>query len=341
MRSVAKRKKLRIAINGLGRIGRTFLRLAWGNPALEIVAANSLSAAPVYAHLLKYDSIYGHWDRLVRAAGNKLVIDGKPLVFFQIPSGGKLPWSKVKPDLVIDATGHYRGRQEALSHLKAGARYVLVTAPAGDLDATLVMGVNEDRFDPKKHRAISAASCTSVCAALVVKVIEEKFGIERGVINTIHAFTNDQNLHDSAHSDLRRARAATQSIIPTTSGVSKTLQIFFPKLKGKFSAQSFRVPVIDSSLLNLVLELKRKTASQELNRAFTAASKRELHGHLAVTQLPLVSNDFKQDPHGATVDLLSTKVVDGRLANIVAWYANEWGYVSQVVKLLEGLAKKI
>ena len=336
-----KQDKLRIAVNGLGRIGRVFLRAAWDNSAWEIVAANSLSPAETYAHLLKYDSIYGIWDKEVTAKGNKLIIDGQAVPFFRVPDKAKLPWSKVKPDIVIDATGKYRGREEAVSHLKAGAQYVLVTAPAADLDATFVLGVNENNFDPRKHRAISVASCTTVCAVLVVKVVEEKFGVERGVINTIHAFTNDQNLHDSAHQDLRRARAATQSIIPTSSGVSKTLDKFFPNLKGKFSAQSFRVPVIDCSLLNLVLELRRKTTDQELNRAFVRASKGELHDLLAASPLPLVSNDFKQDPHGATVDLLSTKVVNGRLANIVAWYANEWGYVSQVVKLLENLAKKM
>lgn len=332
-------KKIRVAVNGLGRIGRIFLRAGWDNPNFEFVAANSLSPAETYAHLLKYDSIYGIWDKMITGRGREIRIDGKKLAFFQ--ERENLPWGRIKPDVVVDASGKYRGRKEALSHLKAGARYVLVTAPAEDLDAMLVMGINEKTFDPGKHKAISAASCTSVCSSLVLKVIEEKFGIEQAVVNTIHAFTNDQTIHDSAHRDLRRARSATQSIIPTTSGAGKTLDKFFPELRGKLSAISFRVPVITSSVLSVALELKKDTTTKKVNDAFVQAAKKSLRGHLDVSREPLVSNDFRGNPFGATVDLLSTEVVNKRLANIVAWYDNEWGYVSQTLKLLEYIVRKI
>ncbi len=331
--------KIRVAVNGLGRIGRIFIRAGWDNPHFEFVAANSLSPAETYAHLLKYDSIYGIWNKKITGRGRQITIDGKKLAFFQEKEN--LPWAKIEPDVVVDASGKYRGRNEALSHLKAGARYVLVTAPAPDLDAMLVMGINEQSFNPQKHRAISAASCTSVCAALVLQVVEEKFGIAQGVINTVHAFTNDQTIHDSAHPDLRRARSATQSIIPTTSGAGKTLDKFFPELAGKLSAISFRVPVITSSVLSVALELKKDTSTKKVNEAFVQASKKDLRGYLDVSKEPLVSNDFRGNPHGGTIDLLSTEVVNRRLANIVAWYDNEWGYVSQTLKLLEYIADKI
>ncbi len=340
-KNMPQNKKLRIVINGLGRVGRIFLRIAWGNPMLEIVAANSRSELSGYAHLLKYDSVYGMWDKEVKVQGKTLFIDKKPIRFFQEKEPNGLPWRKVRPDLVIEASGKYRKIEDAKKHLAAGGRYVLITAPVDGPGLTLVYGINEQSFHSARDRIISAASCTSVCTALVIKVLEENFGIERGFINTVHAFTQDQNLHDGSHKDLRRARAATQSIIPTSTGVTKTIDKLFPKLKGRFSGIAFRVPVVDPSLLSLSVLLKKKITPGAVNQAFITASKQDLKGKLAVSNLPLVSADFIGNPHGAIVDLLSTDIVDGRLANIVAWYDNEFGYVSQVVKLVEYLAKRI
>ena len=335
------KKPIRIAINGLGRVGRVFLRIAWGNQDFEIIAANSRSELPIYAHLLKYDSIYGIWEKEVKSQGNSLIIDGKPIRFFQEKDANRLPWKKVKPDLVVEASGKYKDIESARQHLRAGSKYVLITAPVDGPGTTLVRGVNEESFNPKKDKVISGASCTSVCTSLITKVLTDNFGVERGFINTVHAFTQDQNLHDGSHKDLRRARSAVQSIIPTSTGVTKTIDRLFSSLKGHFSGIAFRVPVADPSVLSLTVNLKKQTTVEQINAAFSNASQNELKGHLSTSDLPLVSSDYKQNSYGAIVDLLSTDVVDGRLANIVAWYDNEWGYVSQVVKLLEYLAKKI
>ena len=334
-------KPIRLAINGLGRIGRIFLRIAWDNPHFNIVAANSRSDLATYAHLLKYDSTYGIWDKTVAAKGKNLIIDGKSIPFIQETDSSDLPWGKLKADLVLDATGKYKSRAEAANHITAGAKYVVVTAPGHDLESTLVYGVNEKSFDPKKHHVISGASCTSICSSLVVKVLEEKFGIERGFINTVHAFTSDQSLQDSSHKDMRRARAATQSIIPTTTGVTQTIDKMFPKLKGKISGISLRVPVIDPSILAFSAQLKKHVTAQAVNQAFIKSSKTNLKGMLAVSDLPLVSRDYQGNPFGATIDLLSTEVVDGSLVNVLAWYDNEWGYVSQLTSLLEYITSEI
>lgn len=334
-------KPIRLAINGLGRIGRVFLRMAWNNPHFDIIAANSRSPLATYAHLLKYDSTYGTWDREVKVRGHKLIIDGKAIPFYQEAGEQDLPWKRLRAELVLDATGKFRNRSAAEAHIKAGAKYVVVSAPGHDLEATLVRGVNEKTFDPKIHQIISGASCTSVCSALVVKVLEERFGIQRGFINTVHAFTSDQNLQDSAHEDLRRARAASLSIIPTSTGVTKTIDKFFPKLKGKISGLSLRVPVLDPSVLCFSVQLKKRVTARAVNQAFIVASKTNLKGHLAVSDLPLVSRDYQQNPYGATIDMLLTEVVDGSFANVVAWYDNEWGYVTQLISLLEYLAKEI
>ncbi len=334
-------KPIKIAINGLGRVGRIFLRIAWGNPKFEIVAANSRSDLPIYAHLLKYDSVYGIWDREVKVQRGNLVIDAKVIKFFKEPESSRLPWKKIKPDLVVEATGKYKNIEEAVKHFEAGARYTVITAPIDGPGKILVYGVNEQMFDPTEDKIVSAASCTSVCSALVVKVLQENFGIVRGFINTVHAFTSDQSLHDGSHKDFRRARAATNSIIPTSTGVTKTIDRLFPALKGRMSGIAYRVPVIVPSVLSFTAELKKEATNEAINEAFSKASRNSLKGHLAVSNLPLVSRDHQQMTYGAIIDLLSTEVVDGKLLNVVAWYDNEWGYVSQVVKLLEYLAKKI
>ncbi len=334
-------KPIRLAINGLGRIGRVFLRIAWDNPHFDIIAANSRSDLATYAHLLKYDSTYGIWDKEVEARGDKLMIDGKAIPFIQEADSMDLPWGKLGAELVLDATGKFKNRAEAESHIKAGAQYVVLSAPGHDLEATLVYGVNHKEFDPEKHKIISGASCTTICSSLVVKVLEGNFGIERGFINTVHAFTSDQSLQDGAHKDLRRARAASQSIIPSTTGVTITIGKMFPQLAGKMSGMSFRVPVIDPSVLAISAQLKTQVTAEAVNQAFIEYSKGELKGHLDVSDLPLVSRDYQGNPAGATVDLLSTEVVDGTFVNVLAWYDNEWGYVTQLTRLLEHLAKEI
>lgn len=317
------------------------MRIAWGNPRFNIVAANSRSDLPVYAHLLKYDSVYGKWDHDVKVRGSNLVIDGKAIKFFKEPESARLPWKKVRPDLVVEATGKYKNIEEARKHLAAGAKYTVITAPIDGPGKILVHGVNENEFNPNEDRIVSAASCTSVCSALVVKVLEENFGIVRGFINTVHAFTSDQSLHDGSHKDFRRARAATHSIIPTSTGVTKTIDRLFPEIAGRVSGIAYRVPVIDPSVLSLTVELKQKVDARKVNLAFIKAARKELQGKLGVSDEPLVSRDFQQMTEGAVIDLLSTDVVDGRLVNVVAWYDNEWGYVNQVVNLLEYLASKM
>jgi len=332
--------KTRIAINGLGRVGRVFLRIAHNNPNFEIVAAHSRSDLESYVHLLKYDSAYGIWDKEVKMRRNNLLIDGKSILFVQ-ESNGKLPWKKLGVDMVIDATGKYTKKQDSLKHLENGAKYVVATAPMDDADETLVYGINQAKFDPAKHKIVSAGSCTTVCSTLVVKVLEEKFGIKQGFINTVHAVTNDQQLLDSSHKDLRRARAATQSIIPTSTGVSKTITKLYPQLKGKIAALALRVPVLNPSVVVLTAELKKFATAKSVNDAFTRASQTSLKNHLAVSSLPLVSTDFRGNPNGAIVDLPSTEVVDGHLVNLLSWYDNEWGYVRQMAYLVEYLAKRI
>lgn len=334
-------KPLKIAVNGLGRVGRVFLRIAWGNPKFDIVAANSRSDLAIYAHLLKYDSVYGTWDHDVKVRGSNLVIDGNPIKFFKETDSDHLPWKTIQPDIVVEASGKYKNIEEAKKHNQAGARYTVITAPIDGPGKILVMGVNEKSFNAKQDKVVSAASCTSVCTSLVVKILQENFGITRGFINTVHAFTSDQSLHDSSHRDFRRARAATESIIPTTTGVTKTIDRLFPALTGRMSGIAYRVPVIDPSVLSLTVELEKSTTAEKVNQAFVRASKGKLRGHLGVSDMPLVSSDHRQMENGAVIDLLSTEVVDGSLLNVVAWYDNEWGYVDQVVHLLEHLATKI
>ncbi len=336
---ISANSKIRIALNGLGRIGRIFLRQAWNNPKFEIVALHSRSGLEMYAHLLKYDSTYGVWEKAVSVKGNNLVIAGK--VFPFVSDEGGLPWGDLKVDMVVDATGRYTKKSEATKHLAQGAKYMVCTAPMDDADETFVFGANHKTFNPKKHKIISAGSCTTVCSTLSLKVLEENFGVKQGVINTVHAFTGDQMLLDGSHKDLRRARGASQSIIPTTSGVSKTIVGLYPHLKGKISALSLRVPVPDPSVVVLSAELKTAITEAQLRQAFIQASRNNLKGLLAVSELPLVSVDFKGNSHGAVVDLYSSSLVNEKLINLLAWYDNEWGYVAQTIKLLEYLASKI
>lgn len=332
--------KTRIAINGLGRIGRVFLRIAHNNPNFEIVALHSRSGLEVYAHLIKYDSTYGVWDKDVELKGNNLMIDGKAFPFVK-EQEGHLPWKELGVDIVVDATGVYTKKDMAQKHLADGAKFMVATAPMDDADESFVFGVNHKTFNPKKHKIISAASCTTVCSTLLTKVLEENFGIKHGFINTVHATTSDQSILDSSHRDFRRARTASQSIIPTSTGVSKTIVKVYPHLKDKISAISLRVPVLNPSVVDFTLELKKKVTAEQVNKAFVKAAAGELKGHLGVSKLPLVSVDFRGNPNGGIVDLLSTDVVNGSLLNVLAWYDNEWGYVSQAVCLIEYLSKVV
>ncbi len=332
--------KLRIAINGFGRIGRVFFRQAFENPNLEIVCIQSRSDISMYAHLLKYDSAFGVWSKEVGVDSDGFVIDGRRIPFIQSTEPEGDIWQKYDIDFVVEASGKLKSIDEASKHLDAGARHVVLTSPGSHVDGTFVFGINHEQFELGKHKVISAASCTTTCTALVVKVLEESFGVESGFINTVHAFTQDQNLHDGSHKDLRRARSAMQSIIPTSTGVTKALGELFPDLKGKFSGISFRVPVIVPSLISASFILKSNLTKEILNDAFIKANESNLKNSLGVTNLPLVSVDLKGTTTGATIDLLSTEIVDGKMANIVAWYDNEWGYVANVIRLLESIVKQ-
>lgn len=316
------------------------MRQAWDNPHFEIAALHSRSGLDMYAHLLKYDSTYGIWEREVSVKGNNLVIEGKKFLFVS-EDDDKLPWKKMKIDIVVDATGRYTKKKDAMSHLSQGAKFIVCTAPMEDPDETFVFAANHKKFNPSLHKVISAGSCTTVCSTLTIKVLEEVFGVEQAFINTVHAFTGDQVLLDGSHKDLRRARGATQSIIPTSSGVSKTITGIYPHLKGKIDALALRVPVADPSVVVLSAVLKKPVSMEKLKAAFSKAANNELKNHLAVSTLPLVSIDFKGNPHGATVDLFSSAVVNNKLVNILSWYDNEWGYVHQTIYLLEYLAKRI
>lgn len=335
-------KPLRIALNGLGRIGRTFLRIAHNNPHFKIVAAHSRGPAGIYAHLLKYDSTYGFWDeRVEEKNGNVLVVGGLKIPYIQVEDD-KLPrWKNLNVDFVLDATGKFTKRQDAIKHLKAGAKFVMASAPMDEADGTFVFGVNHTQFDLQKHKIISGGSCTTICSTLTLKVLDEAFGVNKAFINTVHAVTNDQQLLDASHKDVRRARSAMESIIPTTTGVSKTITKIFPHLAGKISALSLRVPVVNPSLVVLTAQVNKPVTVQSINRAFEKAAQGPLKAKIGISKLPLVSVDFRRNPHGAVVDLYSTDVVDYHLVNILAWYDNEWGYVQQMVYLLEYLARRI
>ncbi len=340
VKSASKPKKVRIALNGLGRIGRVFLRIAYNNPHFEIVAAHSRGEAEQYAHLLKYDSTYGVWEKAISVKRNKILIDKVEVPYIR-STDGHLPWKKIGVDFVLDATGKFTKRVDAQKHLDAGARFVMASAPMDDADETFVYGANHGKFDPEVHKIISGGSCTTICSTLTIKVLEEAFGIRQAYINTIHAVTNDQQLLDSSHKDVRRARSATESIIPTSTGVSNTITKLYPQLKGKVSAISLRVPVVNPSLVVLTAQLKKSATPQALNKVFQKAASGELSRHLSTSTLPLVSIDFRGNPHGAIVDLLSTEIVNGNFINVLAWYDNEWGYVQQMVYLLEYLARRI
>ena len=324
---------VKVGINGFGRIGRLFFRAAYKDPALTIVAVNDITDAKTLAHLLKYDSVHGRFEEKVEARGDALIVAGKEVKVFAVKDPSELPWKKLGVKVVIESTGKFTDREGAEKHIKAGAERVIISAPAKDPDATFVMGVNEKTFDPAKHRIISNASCTTNCLAPVAKVLLDAFGIERGLMTTIHAYTNDQKILDLPHKDLRRARAAGLSMIPTTTGAAKAVALVIPELKGKLDGMAIRVPTSNVSVVDLTVELSRPATAEQVNEAFKKASEGPLKGILQYVDEPLVSVDFNHTSYSAEFDALSTKVIEGKMVKVLAWYDNEWGYSCRLMDL--------
>ncbi|WP_415815505.1 glyceraldehyde-3-phosphate dehydrogenase [Mesobacillus thioparans] len=333
--------KARIAINGFGRIGRMVFRKAILEENLEVVAINASYPAETLAHLIKYDSTHGQFAGEIIPADDHLVVNGKTVKLLSNRNPAELPWKEMKIDIVIEATGKFNSRDKAALHLDAGAKKVIITAPGTNEDITIVMGVNESALNIEKHDVISNASCTTNCLAPVAKVLDDTFGIENGLMTTVHSYTNDQNNIDNPHKDLRRARSCGQSIIPTSTGAAKALSLVLPQLKGKLHGMALRVPTPNVSLVDLVVDLKREVTVDEVNDAFYSAAKGKLKGVLDITTDPLVSVDFNTNEHSAIIDGLSTMVIGANKVKVLAWYDNEWGYSSRVVDLVKHVAQEM
>jgi len=330
-----------IAINGFGRIGRMVFRQAILEDGLNIVAVNASYPPETLAHLLKYDTIHGKFEGDVLTEEDALVVNGKRIQLIAERDPAKLPWEELGVDIVIEATGKFNSRDKAALHLEAGAKKVILTAPGKNEDVTIVMGVNDDKLDLDRHDVISNASCTTNCLAPVAKVLNDEFGIDSGLMTTVHAYTNDQNNIDNPHKDLRRARAAAESIIPTTTGAAKALSLVLPELKGKLHGMALRVPTPNVSLVDLVVDLNRDVSVEEVNDAFIRAAEGPLKGILGYTTEPLVSSDFKTDSRSTIVDGLTTMIMGDRKVKVLAWYDNEWGYSARVVDLTKKVAAAI
>jgi glyceraldehyde 3-phosphate dehydrogenase len=332
----------KIGINGFGRIGRNFLRAAKRRGAdLDIVAVNDITDAKTLAHLLKYDSVLGTYEGSVGVSGDGIVVDGDGLRVLAERDPANLPWKELGAEIVVESTGLFTDREKAAAHLEAGAQKVVISAPAKDEDQTIVLGVNDDAYDPATHHVISNASCTTNCVAPMAKVLDDAFGIQMGFMTTIHAYTNDQAILDLPHKDLRRARAAAINIIPTTTGAAKATALVLPHLKGKMDGLAMRVPVPDGSVTDLVATLDREATVEEINDAFRAASERgPLVGKVVYTEDPIVSSDIVGSPASCTFDSLSTMAM-GNVAKIIGWYDNEWGYSNRLVDLVEMVAGKL
>lgn len=329
---------IRIGINGFGRIGRNVLRASLGDPDLEFVAINDLTDAKTLAHLLKYDSVHGTLRMPVEAREDEIVVNGKPIKVLAKKDPKELPWKDLGVDLVIESTGRFTDREGASKHLSAGAKRVIISAPAKDPDVTIVLGVNEAMYDPKSHAVISNASCTTNCLAPVAKVLLESVGIRHGIMTTIHSYTNDQNLLDLPHKDLRRARAAALSMVPTSTGAAKAIHLVLPQLKGKLDGSAIRVPTPNVSLVDLTVETEQDCDSQSVNTAFRRAAEGPLKGILKYCDEPIVSSDENGDSHSAVLDSLLTTVLDQRMVKVMAWYDNEWGYSCRVRDLAKFIA---
>jgi len=325
---------VRIGINGFGRIGRLVVRAALKR-GIPIAGVNDLTDALTLAHLFKYDSVHGTYEGEVSAEAGALLIDGKRVPVLSAKDPASLPWKELEAHTVVESTGRFTQRDAAAKHLTAGAKRVIISAPADDADATFVVGVNHQRYDSKKHKVISCASCTTNCLAPLAHVLHSSFGIERGFMTTVHSYTNDQVVQDAPHKDLRRARAAALSMIPTTTGAARAIGLVLPELKGKLDGYALRVPTPDVSVIDLTVQLSKKTSAEEINQTFYAASENELSGILGIERAPLVSQDFVGDTRSSIVDGLSTSVIDGNLAKILAWYDNEAAYAARVVDLAQ------
>lgn len=330
---------LRIAINGFGRIGRMVLRQAVREKDLEIVAINDLSEPKILAHLFKYDSVHGTFPGRVDTGDGFMVVNGKTIRIYGEQNPDILPWSAESIDVVLEATGHFTARDQAERHLKAGARRVIISAPATDPDITIVMGVNNRMYDPERHFIISNASCTTNCLAPVAKVLHENFGIEKGLVTTVHSYTNDQRILDLPHKDLRRARAAAMSMIPTATGAARAISLVMPELKGKLDGMAIRVPTPNVSVVDLVAHLSSATDATAVNAALKKAARGSLKGILAFCDEPLVSIDFNGNLHSSIVDGSSTKLIEGNLVKVISWYDNESGFSRRLIDLLRLVAQ--
>lgn len=334
---------LRVAINGFGRIGRLVLRAAKqaGRTDMDFVAINDLTDNKTLAHLLKYDSVHRAYPGTVEASENGIIVDGDEMKVYSERDPAQLPWAELGVDVVIEATGVFRTREGAAKHLEAGAKKVLITAPGKQEDVTIVLGVNEDLYDPETHHVISNASCTTNCLAPVVKVILDSFGIRKGLMTTIHAYTNGQVMLDMPHKDLRRGRAAAMSMIPTTTGAARATAKVIPELEGKIDGMAIRVPTPDVSLVDFTAEIEKETTAEEVNATLKAAADGPLKGILYVSDEPLVSIDYTGDSNSSIVDALSTAVMGGNLLKVLAWYDNEWGYSERVVDLAKYVGDRL
>ncbi len=332
---------MKVAINGFGRIGRNVLRDALERNVneIEIVAVNNPGKIENLVHLFKYDSCFGKFDGTVEVDGEYMILNGKRIKFFGEKDPEKLPWRDLGIDLVIESTGIFRDKESASKHLTAGAKKVVITAPAKNEDITIVMGVNEDAYDAKNHHIISNASCTTNCLAPFAKIIMDEFGIKRGLITTVHSYTNDQNILDANHKDLRRARAGAMSIIPTTTGAAKAAALVIPELKGKLNGMAMRVPTPTVSVVDAVFEIEKEATAEDINKTFEAYANGKLKGILGYSEEPLVSVDYKKDPRSSIIDGLSTMTI-GNMVKILSWYDNEWGYSVRVVDLAVFIAQK-
>ncbi|REJ35701.1 MAG: type I glyceraldehyde-3-phosphate dehydrogenase [Bacillota bacterium] len=326
---------VRVAINGFGRIGRLVFRGALNDPDVELVAVNDLSDAATLAHLLKYDSVHGKLPVDVRVEGDTMIVGHRRIKMLAEKDPAALPWRDLGVEYVVESTGVFTDREKAALHLQAGARKVIISAPAKNEDITIVMGVNHEKYDPAKHHVVSNASCTTNCLAPVAKVLDDNWGIKRGWMTTIHSYTNDQRILDLIHRDLRRARAAAMNIVPTTTGAAKAVGLVLPHLKGKLDGFAVRVPTPDVSLVDLVAELAKPATAEEINEAFRRAAEGPMKGILGITDEPLVSSDFLGDSRSSIVDGSLTRVMDGNLVKVVSWYDNEWGYSLRVIDLIK------
>jgi glyceraldehyde 3-phosphate dehydrogenase len=343
---------VKVGINGFGRIGRNVFRAMQNYPDLEVVAVNDLTNAKTLAHLLKYDSVIGPFDGQVKATENGIMVNGKEVKVLSERDPSLLPWKDLGVQIVIESTGLFTVKKDGVNkkgkevkgaenHItKGGAKKVIISAPAEGEDITIVLGVNEDKYDPANHHVVSNASCTTNCLAPFAKVLHQKFGVKRGLMTTIHSYTNDQVILDFPHSDLRRARAAALSMIPTTTGAAKAVALVLPELKGKLNGFSIRVPTPNVSVVDLVADLEKSTTAEEINQAFKEAAEGSLKGILAYCDEPLVSKDFNGNPHSSIIDAPSTMVIDSNMVKVISWYDNEWGYSNRVADLAMYMIKK-